>query len=103
VSIVVGHAQLVVLTYDARKLLVHGTRYVELRIKVTVPVGLTAFLAGPMGRRFARWDRHLEPGARAPRFAIPSKVQLVKGRPYHLEMYFAGEGQSTGLRRTQIH
>jgi hypothetical protein len=103
VSVATGHAQLVVLTYNARKLLLHGTRYVELRVKVTVPVGLTAFLAGPKGRRFARWDRHLEAGLRTPRFAVPAKVKLVKGRPYHLEMYFSGGGQRTGLRRTAIH
>jgi hypothetical protein len=103
VSVATGHAQLVVLTYSARKLLLHGTRYVELRVKVTVPVGLTAFLAGPLGRRYARWDRHLDAGLRTPRFAVPAEVKLVKGRPYHLEMYFSGGGQRTGLRRTAIH
>ncbi len=91
-----------VLTYDARRIVIGGHRYVRVRMKVTVPVGLTAFLAGPMGRRFARWDRNIEAGSHVARLAIPERVHLVRGRQYHLEMYFAGGGQKTGLRRTII-
>jgi hypothetical protein len=103
VSAASGQAQLVVLTYEAKKIVVGGKRYIRLRVKVTIPVGLDAFLAGPLGRRYKHWSRHLDAGLHTERFALPSRVKLVKGRPYHLEMYFRSAGQDSGLRRTQIH
>jgi len=99
----VGHAQLVVLTYEAKKIVVGGKRYIRFRVKVTIPVGLDAFLAGPMGRRYKHWSRRLDSGPHTERFSLPSRIKLVKGRAYHLEMYFRGDGQNSGLRRTQLH
>ncbi len=89
-----GRAELRVVVYGANRVFYAGHAEIRLRVKLTLPVQLTAYLLDRQGKRYAQWKLGAVPaGLNKLRFVLPAKVKLLRYHRYHLDLYFRAPGQ----------
>jgi hypothetical protein len=106
-----GQATFVTLMLGARRIFVGGKLYVRVRMKLTLPMRLTAYLSeydrrwsviDPGDKRYAQWSRTVGAGARAMRFELPKGFRFRPSHHYRMELYMRS-GRQFLVRRTKVH
>ena len=85
----------------ARQIFVGGKPYIRVRLKLTVPAHVTAYLGDLRHKRYAHWTRNVGAGLHTLLFRLPASVHLRRGNRYRMEVHVRA-GKQALVRRTRI-